>query len=242
MSAEISPAQSHMLEALNWAPPSAPGLAIAAYVDDATLREGDLVSCLSQAEIAKAETLMNLAERRHFIVRRCFQRLFVALVTQWHASPGALRMEQKLDTRPVCLDFPFLHLSFSTSGRTAVACSHENNDVGIDVERDRVVENVVQLARRFFTEQEADAIAALPPEQQSYHFLLHWTAKEAGLKAIGKGIVSGLNSFCIERKTADSRYCVGGPPPDPSLWRLDYLDILPNHIIALVKKNSVDKS
>ena len=236
ISAEISPVLLNMTQALNWAAPSAPGLAIAAYVDDDTLRDGDLASCLSQAEIAKAEAFINLAERRHFIVRRCFQRLFVALVAQWPASPGVLRMEQKLDTQPVCLDFPRLHLSFSTSGRSAVAGARENNDVGIDVERERVVENVVQLARRFFSEKEADAIAGLPPEEQSHHFLLHWTAKEAGLKAMGKGIVSGLNSFCLERKSTDSTYSVIGPPEAPARWSLRYVDILPNHIIALIKK------
>lgn len=238
---DVSPTLVEMIDAITWARSSVSGLFIAAYTDDASSKDGDFTDCLTLAEIAKAETFTHLAERRHFMFRRCFQRLFVALVTGWQANPRELRLEHKLDTQPTCLDFPSLHLSFSSSGSAAVACASENSAVGIDVERVRVIEDVVQLARRFFSSREADAIAAMPAAEQSHHFLLHWTAKEAGLKAIGKGIVSGLNAFCLERKPPDSTYSVVGPVNTDSVWTLQNVDILPNHIMALIKKNSVDK-
>ena len=237
---EVSPALLEMIEAFNWAKPSAQGLSIAAYVDDGAATESDLGGCVTTSELAKAELLTNPAERRHFLTRRCFQRLFVCLVTGWNASPRELRLEHKLDTQPNCLDFPSLHLSFSTSGAAAVACASKIYTVGIDVERIRMVENANQLARRFFSQKEADAIAAMSPDEQSHHFLLHWTAKEAGLKAIGQGIVSGLNAFCLQRKPPDTTYSVIGPSENHAAWILQNFDILPNHIIALIKKNSVD--
>ena len=238
----VSPTLMEMMEAFNWAKPSVPGLFITAYVDNGALSETDLKDCLSRAELAKSALLTNLAERRHFLVRRCFQRLFVSVVAGWNASPRQLRLEHQLDTKPVCLDFPSLRLSFSTSGNTAVACACETHDVGVDVERIRAIENADQLARRFFSPEEADVIADMPLDEQSHHFLLHWTAKEAGLKAIGQGIVSGVNAFCLQRKPPYTTYSVVGPTVIDASWTLQNFDILPNHIIALIKKNSVDKS
>lgn len=240
--AEVPPAFFGMVENFIWAKPTTPPLFIAAYVDSGTLIESDLSYCLPTAELAKAALLANPAERRHFLIRRCFQRLFACLVVGWNASPKELRLEHQLDTRPKCLDFPKLRLSFSTSGNTAVACACETHDVGIDVERIRVIENVDQLARRFFSPKEADVIAAMPLDEQSHHFLLHWTAKEAGLKAIGQGIVFGLNAFCLQRQPPNITYSIIGPSEIDETWALQNFDILPSHVIALIKKNSVDNS
>lgn len=237
---DVSPAVSEMIDAFAWAKFSEKGLSIAAYVDNGEPKQSDLVECLPNVELIKADLLTNLSERRHFLVRRCFQRMFVCLVTGWNADPRELRLEHKLDTQPICLDFPLLRLSFSTSGNTAVACASETHDVGIDVERLRDVENADQLARRFFSLNEVNMIAALPPDEQSHHFLLHWTAKEAGLKAIGQGIVSGLNAFCLHRNAPNSAYSIIGPSGIDATWTLQHVDILPNHIIALIQKNSVD--
>ncbi len=237
---DVSPAVLEMVDAFSWAKLPGKGLSIAAYVDNGAPSQTNLEGCLSKAELTQADLLTNLAERRHFLVRRCFQRMFVCLVTGWSADPRELKLEHKLDARPICLDFPLLRLSFSTSGNTAVACASETRDVGIDVERLRDVDNADQLAGRFFSLNEANMIAALPSDEQSHEFLLHWTAKEAGLKAIGQGIVSGLNAFCLQREALNTAYSVVGPSGIDATWTLQHFDILPNHIIALIQKNSVD--
>ena len=238
---QISPALMQMVQAFVWSRPLEPGLFIAVYVDLGLIPESVMRQCLTSDELAKADMLTNLAERRHFLVRRCFQRLFVCMVTGWRLKPQDLKLDHRLDTQPDCVDFPLLHLSFSTSGITAAACASETQPVGIDVERDRDVENVVELARRFFSQKEADAIAAVSVNERSHQFLLHWTTKEAGLKAIGRGIASGLNTFCLERSSPKDAYLVIGPPVLNAAWELRNIDMLPNHIISLIKQNSVDK-
>lgn len=235
------PPLQQMVEAFTWFQLSAPELAIAAYVDDGSVPEDNLLECLSTEELAQADSLSKPTERRHFVVRRSFQRLFLSLISGWSAKPKDLAMQHKLDTRPYCADFPTLQISFSTSGATALACASTTHVVGIDVERVRPIENVSQLAERFFSSEEAAAIAALPGDQQNQHFLLHWTAKEAGLKAIGKGIVSGLNAFSLMREGHNLPYKIIGPAEKGEGWSLQHIEMLPLHIIAVVQKNSVDK-
>src|SRR4029079_11690195 len=65
--------------------------------------------------------------------------------------------------------------------------------LGIDLERvDREIE-IDDIARRYFSTAEADAIEALAPERKLAAFLRLWTCKEAVLKALGEGISFGLD-------------------------------------------------
>jgi len=65
--------------------------------------------------------------------------------------------------------------------------------LGVDLERiDRRLA-LEDLARRFFSAAEADALDALPAAERLPAFLRLWTCKEAVLKAIGEGISFGLD-------------------------------------------------
>ena len=215
-------------------------LTVATFKDDETLNISELSEVLSPREQEHAITLVDPLERRHYTARRCFQRLFVAGVLSSRISPENLALIHQRDTRPYCAEAPDLNLSFSSSGSTAIACASAHHRIGIDVERLRSVENVIALARRFFTHGEAETLANLPPSQQSRRFLHYWTAKEAGLKAIGKGIVFGLNTFIIRDKGPFTLE-IQDPQTNSYDLELRYLDLIPEHLVALVKMNRVGK-
>jgi 4'-phosphopantetheinyl transferase len=147
---------------------------------------------------------------------------------------GSLNIVHQLDTRPQCLDAPELQLSFSSSGLTVVACASTQYSVGVDIEMQRSIENVAPLAQRFFTADEASFIEKLPNADQNIAFLKHWTAKEAGLKAIGKGIVSGLNSFILKPHKSSYYIDMIAKCDFDRSWQLDYINISPQHIVAIV--------
>ena len=230
-----------MIKAFVWAETGTLDLAVASYVDDGSITDAEFIDCLSAAEQTQAARFTNTMERRHFIARRSFQRLFLCVVSGWGHRPGALALKSKLHTQPHCADFPQLHFSFSTSGATAVACASVSHMLGIDVERTRSIANVLELAERYFSLDEVASIAALPPQHQNHHFLLHWTAKEAGLKAMGRGIVSGLNTFTLQCDDQESHYRITGPAENGAQWHLQHIELLPIHVIALVEKISVEK-
>lgn len=81
---------------------------------------------------------------------------------------------------------------------------------GIDLERLRPHPKALPIAQRYFSPDETAALEALPDGQRDRAFLELWTAKEAVLKALGRGLAFGLH-----------RLSIGGPPDLPVLGRLE---------------------
>ena len=72
-----------------------------------------------------------------------------------------------------------------------------NQPVGVDIERiDRRLA-LDDLARRFFSVAEADALDRLGEVERLPAFLRLWTCKEAVLKAIGQGLSFGLDRVVL---------------------------------------------
>lgn len=86
-----------------------------------------------------------------------------------------------------------LYFNLSHSGDRVVAAFDEQ-EIGIDVERQR--ETKLQVARRFFTEEEYRLIRQQNSrEKQEKMFTRIWTRKESYVKAIGLGLRIDLRSF-----------------------------------------------
>lgn len=81
---------------------------------------------------------------------------------------------------------------------------------GIDLERLRPHPKAVPIARRYFSPDETEALESLPEGQRDRAFLELWTAKEAVLKALGRGLAFGLH-----------RLSILGPSELPVLHRLE---------------------
>ena len=74
--------------------------------------------------------------------------------------------------------------------------------LGVDLERiDRKLD-AHDLAQRFFSRSEAEALDALPETQRAIAFLRLWTCKEAVLKALGAGISFGLDRVAFDLDAA----------------------------------------
>lgn len=87
-----------------------------------------------------------------------------------------------------------LDFNWSHSGEHAlVAVAHDLPELGVDIERYRERSRALELATRFFDHSETAWLASLPVAQRSHGFLQLWTAKEAVLKATGRGLAYGLH-------------------------------------------------
>lgn len=81
---------------------------------------------------------------------------------------------------------------------------------GIDLERLRPHPKALPIARRYFSADETAWLASLPQTERDRAFLELWTAKEAVLKAVGRGLAFGLH-----------RLSIGGSSHGPVLGRLE---------------------
>lgn len=100
--------------------------------------------------------------------------------------------------------------NWSHSGDQAVLAIARGVEPGIDLERLRARPRALEIAQRYFCAEEAQALAALDATRRDAAFLELWTAKEAVLKAIGRGLAFGLQ-----------RLCLAVPPLPPALLWLD---------------------
>jgi 4'-phosphopantetheinyl transferase len=89
--------------------------------------------------------------------------------------------------------------------------------VGVDIETIRPRRNLLAIAEQYFTTNEFEYLASLPSATQLRSFYMQWVAKEALLKALGTGIVGGLNRFELLLDSAGNWTLSSSYPGD---WRV----------------------
>lgn len=107
-----------------------------------------------------------------------------------------------------------LGFNWSHTGNHALIAVGRHVAPGVDVERLRARPRAMEIATRYFSRDEAAALAVLPADVRAAAFLELWTAKEAVLKALGRGLAFGLDRLSVMHE--------GGRP---TLQRLDGHDV-----------------
>lgn len=127
--------------------------------------------------------------------------------------------------RPRLADAPVTRLDFNWShclGHAAVALARGRSP-GIDIEPLDERANALRLAQRYFHPAETAALAALPAQERTRAFLELWTAKEAVLKALGRGLAFGLHRLQVSLRPAPRLLALEGD--DPAAWQLHCLQM-----------------
>ena len=119
----------------------------------------------------------------------------------------------------------------SHSGGLALIAVADGADVGVDVEAIKPREHRDGIARRVFTQAER---AAIDDDESFYR---HWVAKEAFVKATGKGVSSVRSFEVLLDAPGDARLThVGGDPEEAARWTLAPLDAPPGYAAAAVAR------
>lgn len=119
------------------------------------------------------------------------------LVRAWLAAElgvdaDALAFDRGAHGRPL-LRRAGVDCNWSHSGARLAIALGVGVRVGIDIELPRPRPRALELARRHFHPDEAEALARLPAPAREAAFLRLWCAKEAVLKAHGRGLAFGLD-------------------------------------------------
>jgi 4'-phosphopantetheinyl transferase len=151
-------------------------------------------------------------------------------------SVEAIHIERGEHGKPHLADTS-LEFNLSHTTDALLLAVSRNNVLGVDLESvGRRTRPALELARRFFTNDEATALATFPEDLRQLAFLRLWCAKEAALKAEGGGISSGLDRFAF---TLDAygqvSSCAGNP------WHLHAVAPSPAHIGALAHREPVGR-
>lgn len=120
--------------------------------------------------------------------------------------------------------------------RGLVACVVAlDQDVGVDVEDTRRPGETVEIAHRFFAEEEVARLRALPPEGQRARFFDYWTLKEAYIKARGLGLAIPLDRFAFLLEPDQAVRIAFDPrlDDDPASWHFTRLRPTERHVAAI---------
>ena len=160
-------------------------------------RYAALTRALPADERDRAKTFSPIAGRR-FVVARGILRSLLSGFTG--VAPDKLRF------------------SYGNSGKPALI----DRD---DIENERPVRRLLDVAQRFMSEDELRMLANTPPGERDAAFLRSWVVREARLKADGKGVWSGSGNGDRDGKlthklfTPRPNYIAAIAAPD-SDWRL----------------------
>lgn len=136
--------------------------------------------------------------------------------------------------KPFVVGVPDFEFNLSHShGLTLLACAW-GRPVGIDVERvDRRVDRQRLLARCF-----TDAERAWLDEAPDRELLRAWAAKEAQVKAIGRGIAYGLRRIRLARAASGTLSVahLDGPAGPAARWALAELGVGAGYVAMLVTR------
>jgi 4'-phosphopantetheinyl transferase len=153
-------------------------------------RYTDLADTLAVEERRRADDLPPILARR-FVVARGILR---DLLSGFTGTPAQnLRFEYGTAGKPSLVDHD-INFNISHSAELGLFAFAPDRAVGVDVENERPVRRLLDVAQRFMSEDEVRTLAATDPEHRDASFLKSWVVREARLKAQGKSVWSGQES------------------------------------------------
>lgn len=151
---------------------------------------------LSDDEREKADRFHFAKDRNRFIVSRGILRTILGRYLS--LDPSRISFSYSPEGKPAFKGNPKkIHFNLSHSHEMALYAFAVGREVGVDVEYRRALSDAEQLARRYFTSQEIARFHSAPPDHKDEIFFAIWTAKEAFLKATGKGLSVSLNTIDV---------------------------------------------
>lgn len=149
-------------------------------------RYSALKRMLSQEEQSRAGGMTPILARRFTVARGILRSLLSGFTG---TAVEKLRFMYGTSGKPSLADHD-IHFNVSHSAELGLFAFAPDRPVGVDVENERPVRRLLDVAQRFMSEDEIRSLAATAPEERDTAFLKSWVVREARLKAEGKGVWS----------------------------------------------------
>ena len=211
-------------------------------LDSPELSERDWRDILAPDEIARASRFYFEDDRRRFVKCRVALRIFLGGYVE--IQPAEIRFQCENNGKPeIALPHDARGLSFSVSnsGGLALIAVGSGSAIGVDIEEIRPKPDFLDIARRFFSAREVQAILAVSENKRQEAFFACWTRKEAYLKATGIGLMRPLSEFSVsvDPDGPAELWEVEGDPDAVTHWSLESVRPGAGYMGALAYKGPV---
>ena len=187
---------------------------------------------MTEEERARHRRFYFEKDRHMFLVTRALVRTVLSRYAP--TAPEDWRFDKNEWGRPHIAP-PRVGPSFNLSNTHGlVACAVARSpSVGIDVENTSRKTEPQEIAHRFFSTTEAEALLALPESEQRERFFSLWTLKEAYIKARGMGLAIPLGQFSYTLAPTIRIAFDDKLDDDPSRWKLGLWRATDDHFLAI---------
>ena len=141
---------------------------------------------LAPEERAELASRSRPEARERYLATRAAMR--AVLCRYVGGAPGALRIARGIHGKPYLEGSGSLRFNVSRSDEIVVVAVIAGAEIGVDVERVRSIRRDLQIAERFCSEDEVDALRGAPPALRARRFMELWTRLEALAKLDGEGL------------------------------------------------------
>ena len=206
---------------------------------DLSLPPAELERCrtvLSTDELERAARFRFEANRNEYIVSRGTLRTLLG--SYLNVPPRELCFVYSEYGRPSVApgtSSRLLNFNIGHSGKVVLLAFAEGRRVGIDVEKLRRDFSTSEIAERFFSMAEREALRALPQDQRHEAFFRCWTRKEAFIKALGEGMSHPLDQFDVSLAPSEQAVLLATRPDaqEAKRWKLWNIQLTGNYAAAL---------
>lgn len=159
--------------------------------------QADFRQWLADSEIQRAERFLRPEHRERYIAVHAILRLLLAKYLA--ADPEDLVFTKGSRGKPYVagINAGKLQFNLSDSENLALFAFTQKQEVGVDVEYIAEKIEALEIAERFFSPDEYQALLRCDPIQRKEKFYRCWVRKEAYLKLIGQGLHFPLSQFAV---------------------------------------------
>jgi len=186
-----------------------------------------LYPLLSDQEKERSERFKFYKHRKLFIASHGF--LHTALSFYIDTPASEILFSQGEQGKPFIIseqNTDNIQFNLSHSNNLAILAICKNQQVGVDVEYKDKKANWQGIIKRFYTQNEQDAILKLPEDTQKDAFFQVWTRKEAHMKVTGKGLSLSPSQFEVSTPPQAAEFIANLKTPDNSFYKMQDI-ILP---------------
>jgi 4'-phosphopantetheinyl transferase len=199
-----------------------------------------LARLLSKDEYQRAERFHRPADRRRFIAGRGILRKIIS--SYLSLAPDEAQFVYNKYGKPSVLtnqDRNALRFNLSHSNGMALYAVTRGRRIGIDIEYMREDFATLEVAERYFSKDEFEALERVPINQRTEAFFNCWSRKEAYIKAIGMGVSYPLDGFTVSLapEAAPALLRVDADATEAARWKMYKLDAAEGYAAALIIEN-----
>lgn len=195
----------------------------------------DYESFLSADELYKANRYKFEKDRVHYITGRALLRNILSRYL--NQFPGEIVFSYSDKGKPFIKDTE-VKFNLAHSGGRAVYAVANNIEIGIDIEYKRELPDALQIAKRFFSEEEVKELSEISDGDIRTAFFNCWTRKEAFIKAVGEGLSYPLKDFSVTLKPGDKPEVkwIKDKTEEVKKWKIFNIDTEDNYVSSLAVK------